>query len=145
MALLVVRVLGLVLRLVLGLVFRLVLGLSLVLRLVLRLGLVLRLVFRLVVGVLLHKHKRQQRVKRSRRGKNTHVAALEVVFPGLAVAEAATAVLLGRVRVVLESVVVGLVVLVRLVGLGLVVCRLHGVNQQQHTNNWQGRQQTLLS
>ena len=67
--------------------------------------------------------------------RKTNVAAFEVVFPGLAVAEAATTVLLGLVRVVLESVVVGLVVLVRLVGLGLVVCRLHSVNQQQHTKS----------
>ena len=52
------------------------------------------------------------------------MALVKVVLPGLAVAEAATAVLLGLVRVVLESVVVGLVVLVGLVGLGL-VGRLH--------------------
>ena len=74
----------------------------------------------------------------------THIAALEVIFPGLAVAKTAL-VLLGLVRVVLESVVVGLVVLVRLVGLGLVVCRLHGVDQQQHIKSLKGRQRTLVS
>ena len=63
------------------------------------------------------------------------MALVEVVLPGLAVTEAAAAVLLGLVRVVLESVVVGLVVLVRLVGLGLVVCRLHSVSQQQYTKS----------
>ena len=49
----------------------------------------------------------------------THIAALEVIFPGLAVTKTAL-VLLGLVRVVLEGVVVGLVVLVGLV-LGLVL------------------------